>query len=346
MSDEKLAQLRRAALKLARRANVRKGENLLILADTTTDKQVVEAVFEASIELEALPTLLVQPYSKDNDMFAEPPKIVAAAMTSFPDVVIPLAKGCSPYTNTYGEMLRNSRVLGFIYPTVESMINLLLNIDYDIIDKISDTLTELLANTRVCRFTSTAGTDITMAFGGRHIADDPGRVARKGDENYLPGACVCVAPLEESWEGTIVYDALAYPPIGTLANPIRLVVSHGVVQRIEGGEEAKRFRKWLEDFDDQNMFRMCHIGIGINPQFNKLTGIKTLDERIYGIVGAGLGTNDIPVFEGTIRAKAHTDGYMRCASVYLDGVPLVENGKFVHLKLKDYSDAGFCMRTL
>jgi hypothetical protein len=31
------------------------------------------------------------------------------------------------------------------------------------------------------------------------------------DENYLPGACVCAAPIEESLEGTIVFDGLLFP---------------------------------------------------------------------------------------------------------------------------------------
>jgi leucyl aminopeptidase (aminopeptidase T) len=346
LNEEKLAILDQVAEKLLQRASVREEEELLILADEKTDRHVVDAVYRASMNAKAYPTLVVQPRRPRTSVFTEPPKIVSAAMKSYPDLVIPLAMNVSPYTKTYTEMLRNSRVLGFIYPTVDSMIEYLLNIDYNLTDKICEELTSLMYETTECRFTSDQGTDLTMTYGDRHVADNPGKVKKKGEENYLPGACVCVAPLEDSWNGVIVYDALVYPPIGNLSSPVKLEVENGVVQSIEGGEEAKTFESWLKSFDDPNMFRMCHTGIGANPYFKELRGRKTLDERICGIVGAGLGTNDIPVFEGTIRAKAHTDGYMRCANVYFDDEIIIEKGRFVHPNLKDLTKAYFCMDPL
>jgi leucyl aminopeptidase (aminopeptidase T) len=346
LSEEKTILLRKAADKLLERANAKGEEEILIIADEKTDTLVIDAVYQASFETGNYPTLIIQPQRPDSDMFTEPPRIVSAAMKSYPDLVIPLAMNVSPYTNTYTDMLRNSRVLGFIYPTVNSMIEYLLHIDYDLTDKICDSLTALMYKTTECRFTSDAGTDLKMTFGDRHVADDPGKVEKKGDENYLPGACVCAAPIEESWEGTITYDALVYPPIGNLSTPVKLNIEHGVVKNITGGQDAKIFEHWLKSFNDPNMFRMCHIGIGTNPYFASLCGRKTLDERICGIVGAGLGTNDIPVFEGTIRAKAHTDGYMRCANLYFDDEIIIERGRFVHPDLKDLTEAFFCMDPL
>lgn len=347
MSMEKLFKLQKTGKKIVRRANVKKGENLLIIANTVTNRIIIDVIFNAAAKIGASPLTITVPAIEQKDGFVEPPKVLATAMKTA-DVVIPLIpwNQLSPYTNAYLEMLKHSRVLGIQMLSVDNIINWILNIDYDKIDKISQVLTDLLSDTQEFKIDSTGGTDITMTFGNRHIADDPGKVEKIGEENYLPGACMCVAPLEESWEGTIVFDGLVYPPIGLLTSPIKLEVSEGIVKNIEGMDDAKRFKKWLEDFNDPNMFRMCHIGIGMNPQLNKFSGIKFWDERIFGIVGTGLGTNDIPVFGGKIRAKGHTDGYMRCASVYIDGVPLIKKGRFVHPKLKDLSNAHFCERTI
>jgi leucyl aminopeptidase (aminopeptidase T) len=112
-----------------------------------------------------------------------------------------------------------------------------------------------------------------------------------------------------------------------------LEVSKGMIENIEG-HDAKRFKHWLDSFVDPNMYRMSHFGIGLNHDFTKFTGLKSVHERIYGVVGTGIGTNDIPVFESKIRAKGHTDGYMKSASVYLDGIPFIENRKFTHPGLK------------
>jgi len=334
MSEQKFAQLREAGRKVVDRANVRKGENLVVTADTRTDMRIIEVIFDAAREIGAVPFSVIVPASGQEDHFTEPPKVFAEALKGA-DVVIPLVR-FSSYASAILETLKQKRVLGFaIAPTVDQVIEWMLDIDYEKIDKISRVVTDLLSDTREFKITSPAGTDVVMMFGGRHIADDPGKVEKTGDENYLPGACICVAPIEESWEGTIVFDALVYPPIGLLSSPIRLEVSHGRIEKIGGKDDAKKLKQWLEEFDDPNMFRMCHIGIGTNPQFKKFTGLKMLDERIYGIVGSGMGTNDIPVFEGNIRAKGHTDGYMNFASVYLDGTPLIQDGKFVHPKLRN-----------
>jgi 2,5-dihydroxypyridine 5,6-dioxygenase len=338
-SENRDLRLKAAAKMFIQRAHVKEGESVVITADTDCDMELIDALFDAACDVNAIP--IVAKIPGGDRMFREPPKSVAEAMKSA-DVVFPI-KGFNPYTDVMREVLPRTRILGMVRPSADNLIKYMLDLDYELIDQVNDVLTELLENTTICRYTSTAGTDLTMEFGDRHIADDPGRVYKTADENYLPGACVCVAPLEDSWEGTLVYDALVWPPVGNLTGQVKLEIKGGVIQSIEGGEEAMRFKEWLESFDDLNMFRMCHIGIGNNPDYRELTGIKTFDERCYGIVGAGVGTNDIPVFEGTIRAKSHADGYMKCANVYIDGVPLIEKGRFVHPRLKGFSDAYFCM---
>ena len=331
MAADGSARLAQASRVLLRRAAVRAGESVAITSDPRSDRRVVDAIFDAAREAGAAP-MSVTVAGTGTDRFGEPPDMFRDALKSA-DAVISVAR-FSSYTKAYREILASTRVLGFsIPPSARQFAAWMLDVDYPRMDRLSDAVTKLLYDTTEFRMRSAGGTDITMRLGDRHIADDPGVVAKRGDENYLPGACVCFAPLERSWNGVLVFDGLVYPPIGLLSDPLRITVKDGRVTDI-AGRPARRFRAWLEGFSDANMFRMSHIGIGLNAQFKRFTGVKSLDERIYGVLGAALGTNDIPVFEGVIRAKGHTDGYMRRASAYLDGVPLIEEGRFVHPRVR------------
>lgn len=319
--------LRKAAKKILQRASVQPEESLVITTDMVTDKRIIDALLDAACELGATPISITMPTRERGDHFSEPPQVFVDALKGA-DVIIPLA-GFSSYAAPVLEVLKNARLLGFaLRPTAAQAIDWMLHVNYERMDELCSAVTKRLYNSREITITSTGGTDVTMKLGKRHVADDPGKVEKIGDEQYLPGACVDVAPLEETWQGRIVFDALLHPPIGILSSKVALTVHDGKIENIEGGAQARRFQRWLDAFHDLNMYRMCHIGIGLNPHFKKLTGLKSLDERIYGIVGTGIGTNDIPVFQGTIRAKGHTDGYMKCASVSLDGDSIIENGKF------------------
>ena len=325
-------QLKKAAKVLLERANLKRGENLVVTADTVTDVRIVDAIFATAREVGAVALAVTVPSVAQGDHYAESPQLFVDALKSA-DLVLPLIR-FSSYAESYLDVLKQKRVLGFaVPPSVSQFINWILKLDYKKMDKLCQVVTDLLYKTREFKITSKVGTDITMMLGDRHVADDPGKVEKAGDENYLPGACVCPTPLEDTWNGTIVYDALLYPPIGLLKSLVRLEVSNGVIKSIEGGKDAEKFNDWLASFSDPNMYRMAHLGIGTNHHFKRFTGIKSLDERMYGIVGAGIGTNDIPVFQGNIRAKGHTDGYMKSASVYLDGELLIKDGRFVHPKI-------------
>ena len=50
-----------------------------------------------------------------------------------------------------------------------------------------------------------------------------------------------------SVNGPIVFDGSVTPPFGHCPDePIRLTVNDGVIEKVEGGEDAKTYEKWLE----------------------------------------------------------------------------------------------------
>jgi len=330
------AELTRSAKIILDRANVKKAENLLIISETASDNKVVDTVFAMAYEREAVPTLAIIP-TRGVQMI-EPPKILAFAMKAA-DVIISLIpiESLDCYTKAWRDVLkRGTRVLGFQSATVDKVVKYLLHCDFRSIDKHCEVITHLFSNASDIKVSSPGGTKISAKLGKRPVANDPGKIEKPGDENYLPPACVNVAPLEDSWNGVAVFDALVSPPIGLVKNPVVVEVKKGKISKIIGKEEARIFQNWLESFNDENMFRLCHVGVGVNPDFKEFTGHKNIDERILGAVIIGFGTNDLPCFGGTIRAKAHTDGLMKNASIYLDGVPILQDGKFVHPDFKEF----------
>ncbi|MBW1996911.1 MAG: hypothetical protein JRJ29_02980, partial [Deltaproteobacteria bacterium] len=271
--------LLRASLKYLDRMSLKRDESLLIITEPPTDKGVSNALFDAALQMGANPILTMIPYRGEHNI--EPPATLAAAMKSA-DAAITLIpyESADFYTRPFLEMLQSgTRMLGFLSPTVEKLISLIYEHDFLVTDQICEALEEVISSAATIRITSPGGTDIRAELGDRPVQTNPGRVSSPGEEGYLPPGVVGQAPLEESWEGKIVFDAFAYP-VGVLRNPIHVEVQEGLVKKISGGKEAQLFREWLESRNDPNIYRTCHYGFGINPNLKRLSGLKFLDERM------------------------------------------------------------------
>jgi leucyl aminopeptidase (aminopeptidase T) len=294
---------------------------------------VAEALFDAAFQKGACPMVTMTPYRGEHNI--DPLPTLAASMKAA-DAAITLIPYDSAdfYTRPFLEMLQSgTRMLGFLNATAEGLINLIYHHDFIVTDRICDVLEEVISKKKKIRITSPRGTDLRAELGGRPLQLNPGRVSQPGDEGYLPPGVVGQAPIEESWNGRAVFDAFAYP-VGVLRNPINLDIREGRIISISGGSEAKLFQDWMESRKDPNIYWTCHYGFGINPSLKQLSGLKFLDERMYGLFDIGFGTNDLPCFQGKIRANGHTDGLMTKASVFYDDECIFDQGKFIHPEIQ------------
>ncbi len=323
----------RAALKYLERISLKRGENLLIITEPPTDRRVAEALFEAAWQKGACPIITMTPYRGEHNI--DPPPTLAVAMKAA-DAAITLIpyESADFYTRAFLDMLQGgTRMLGFLSATAERLIDLIYDHDFTITDRICEVLNKTISRAKRIRITSPGGTDISAELGGRPVQLNPGRVSNPGEEGYLPPGVVGQAPIEESWNGKAVFDAFVYP-VGILEEPVEVEIKEGRITSFSGGHEAERFKKWFEDRKDENIYWMAHYGFGINPRLKRLSGLKVLDERICGLFDIGFGTNDLPCFQGKIRANGHTDGLMTRASVFYDGECAFEDGKFVNPEIQ------------
>jgi leucyl aminopeptidase (aminopeptidase T) len=105
------------------------------------------------------------------------------------------------------------------------------------------------------------------------------------------------------------------------------------ITAFEGGGEAKLFEKWMDSFNDPNMFRIAHYSPGFNPGVSKMTGRLIEDERFFGCMVIGMGSQGKHTAGGGWDATTHTDGIILRPSLWADETRVQEDGFFVHPKL-------------
>ena len=129
-------------------------------------------------------------------------------------------------------------------------------------------------------------------------------------------------------------------------NPVRLTIENGVCTKIDGpGREAHLFKKWMASWNDPKMYWVAHISCGFNPGIPEPTGRIEEDERVFGCVEIGLGTQGEGLGGKSWVAANHTDGIILNPSIYCDGKAIEEDGFYVDEELaricKELGVAGY-----
>ena len=107
-----------------------------------------------------------------------------------------------------------------------------------------------------------------------------------------------------------------------------LTLKNGVIDEIKGGKDADNFLKSLESANDEKVFHLCHVTLGLNPAAKKSNNMHEC-EHVVGAVTFGFGDQD-PSFEGNVgEAKIHSDVVIMSPTIVLDDKKLVENNKII-----------------
>ena len=312
---------------------VKEGESVLITTDTSSDMRVAELLGGAAMAVGAHPVIVR--YETRWQSAIEPPAPVAGAALGA-DVWIELQLGYIMHSDAFrAAMERGTRYTCLTGLDVQMLVDTVAKVDYQGVRELGDKLVELMSAGEVIRITSANGMDISGRVGDRpiHVRGIP---ADKPGMSVMLAGQISFNPLEETQNGTLVFDGAVWPPDenGLIANPVTLTVENGVVTDIRGeGRDAAVFRSWMEAQDDPNMFRVAHWSLGYNPGVTKSTGRIVEDERVFGCVEFGIGTKGAWIGGEPWVAPAHTDGSNIAPSIYVDDVAIEEDGKYVHPEL-------------
>ena len=316
---------------------LKQGETVVISADTECDERVINATATAAFACGAKPMVIyvASPLAKGKAGEAMLPVEALTAALLKADVCVEFNGKGLMNTTIYETAVRENKKLRYMClisgANVGMMVRTIGRVDYPNLEKFMKPIIQKTMAAKHMRITTPTGTDVEFDNEpGRNIdmflyADTPG--------THFLGGQISWAPTLESVNGTIVFDG-AVTPLGLLKEPIHLTLKGGEIVKIEGGEEASEYEKWLKGFNHPQMFKLAHVCYGFNPGA-RLGGIGVEDERVWGATEWGIG-NIIAqlVPPNGIYGPSHSDGICLNSSVWLDGAQIMDKGQILDPELK------------
>ncbi len=318
------------------------GETLVITADTQSDQRVIDAVAAAAFAAGAKPLVIT---------LASPLGVGKAADDMLPiesltgaligaDAWVEFNEQWLLYSTPFEiAMSKNNklRYMCLVGMTVDMMVRLIGRVKVAPLSKFMHVVTEMTQQAKHARITTPAGNDLTFKLlPERNVSCDDGLCNTPG--MHFLGGQISFIPDFNSIQGNLVFDGTISPPCGLLKEPILLEVEQGIVKNIKGGAQAQELRRWLNSFNDPNMYRIAHGCYGFNPGA-RLCGKVLEDERVWGCTEWGLGyLSAVDAPPDGIKAKSHLDGICLNSSVWLDGVQILDCGEIIHPDLKPLAE--------
>ncbi len=321
---------------------VKKGENVVITADTESDDVLVNAVASSAYAAGAYP-MVVTIATPGGVGKAADPDIPVEALTGAilgADVWIEFNHQWLLYSTPFeiamekNEKLRYMCLVDF---SQDLLIRTVGKVETPQLQKFMTRFTERHLTAKTMHVTTPAGTDVQFELNPEHlVCNDCGNATVPG-MHMLTGQ-INVVPKFGTVNGKIVFDGTITPPFGRVpSQPVVLTVENSKIVRIEGGPEAAEYEKYLRSFDDEGMLKMAHIAYGFNPGA-RLGGNVVEDERVWGCTEWGIGyVSPIDAPPNGQDAKSHTDGICLNSTVWLDGELIMKEGQIVDEELAELS---------
>jgi len=310
------------------------GETVLISGDTSSDQRVMNAFAAAAYAIDAIPVVLN--YATAPCAVMEPPAPVAGAVEKA-DVWIELSLSYIMHTKAFqASIAAGVRYICLTGMDVEMLVKTVTRVNYDLMIELGEHFKKILGAADKIQVKSKNGTDLTAYHHGRKIRHSGQRATQKGYPIMLGGQ-TSWCPIEETINGTLVFDGAIWPPaeIGKLNNPVKLTLKDGIVTEIEGGAEARTFKDWLASYHDPSCYRLAHYSQGFNPGVTKPTGRIVEDERVFGCMEFGIGSQGKAIMGACWDAPCHTDGILLKPTIILDDVVIEQDGVYVEPTAKE-----------
>ncbi|MEM5802123.1 MAG: aminopeptidase [Candidatus Aenigmatarchaeota archaeon] len=294
--------------------NIRPNTKILIVTDSKMLK-IAKNFYDIAKEISFHSYLIsMKPRKRDGE---EPPKKIADLIKNS-DIVLAITSKSLTHTKAAIEACRKG-------VHIASMPNLSkfsitkggLLADYKIVSKLCKKMLKKVSNSKNIKIISENGTNIEFSVEGREWKVDEGLFLEKPKLGNLPAGEVFVAPLENSVNGTIVFDFFELAK-----GKIKLEIGRGKVIKLMG--KAPKLLKIFQTLGSKAR-QIAEFGIGCNPKA-KIIGNSLEDEKVFGTVHLALGNNI--GFGGKNKVDFHKDGIIKKPTVIVDGKILIEDGKW------------------
>lgn len=297
---------------------LRKGERVLIVCDDHT-RRVAEALFQASLSLEARPHLLQAAATQLEA--GEPSEIVASGLLQADVGLCATSKSITHTEAVRTAYLKGARIASMPGIT-EAMLIRTLGADYTEIERLSRGLSRILDEGKTVEVATERGTHIGFSIEGRRSIADAGSLMGAASIGNIPAGESFLAPVERTAEGVLMVDG-SITSIGRVRKPVRIVVRRGSVVEIDGGKQAEELLTKMEKYEPEAKI-LGEFGIGAN-RAARISGVPLEDEKVLGTAHVAFGKN--ASFGGAVDCPIHLDCIFRRPSVDIDGVKIMHKGK-------------------
>lgn len=212
---------------------------------------------------------------------------------------------------------------GLDYAAFSEMFWRSLDVDYAELQSKADALAGVLDGADRVHITSPKGTDVTLGITGRPLDKDVGVVGGATNLSNLPAGEVCLAPLEDHTEGTVVFD-LAFMD-GRRVEDLEVRFEAGRATLVGAAREFE-FVQRVVAAGGAGADVIGELGIGVNPAVGAPCGYTLTDEKILGTVHLALGDNEM--LGGSNPSHLHWDMMVLGPTVEVDGRPVLTDGEW------------------
>jgi leucyl aminopeptidase (aminopeptidase T) len=195
--------------------------------------------------------------------------------------------------------------------------------DFDENDRLARKIGSLLAKAKRVRMTSPAGTDLEAEIKDRPVQYETGLFREPGRFAALPSSEVNISPTEGTTEGVIVSNVRCMGYGIVREEPITIEVKKGQVVKVKGGKGAEYLDETLKAFNDPKAYNLAEFAVGLNP-FSRTYATNLEDLGKLGFGHHGIGSNY--AIGGNVLAPCHIDVIYKDASLWIDGVLVLDNG--------------------
>jgi len=322
---------------------VKPQEEILLIADTETNMEMVYSLAAAAKSIGCEYTIAVMPSRTGQPHLSNViPRSVAKAFEGA-DVAIGLTRTSfgPSLTPIQSELVFEKKKLRYFSMALRDPISMMRGgalADYDALRESAAKLKNIIEAGSRLTIQTELGTDFTAevpkpedspTFTGPFVRVEDGWADKPGEEAAFPDGEVFFAPREYSARGRLVIDGpIEY--VGISNEPIEVIIQEGKILEINGRSiEARKLQELVKRIEDADI--VGEVAVGINPDSLRDGSAQEEKKTLSNChIGFGIARG----FPGTWMAKhktlIHSDMILRDVKVAIDGNVVVEKDKIVY----------------
>lgn len=311
---------------------VKENEEVLIVADTSTDMRIASALASAVKTAGAEFTIAIMPSRSNDDENAlkTTNAIAKAAETADVYIAISRATPASIFDPRIVKLilekkLRDCTITG---RDIDTFLKGGALADYEKVYEDGVKLKKEWDKRKTFKIKSPSGTYLTGELGEGEVILGCGVARERGTSMAFSDGEVSCTPNKVSVNGVAVIDGPIYTH-GQPSEPIKLTIKNSRVISVDAGDQAivTQLTKMFKEV--KNSDYLAEIAIGLNPCSLK-NGEFTEEKKAYGNSHIAVGDNTY--FGGDVVSNVHMDMVIRKPTILMDGIDFVRDGKVVILE--------------